>query len=78
VITTGPVITAAGIIFAATFVALLFAPLTNLAEIGFAVGAGLLLDTFVVRSMVVPACAALLEQSNWWPSGGRRKDPVTE
>jgi RND superfamily putative drug exporter len=73
VTSTGPVITAAGIIFAATFVALLFAPLTNLAEIGFAVGAGLLLDTFVVRSMVVPACAALLEQANWWPSIGRRR-----
>lgn len=71
VTSTGPVITAAGVIFAATFVALLFAPLTNLAEIGFAVGAGLLLDTFVVRSMVVPACAALLERHNWWPSSAR-------
>lgn len=68
VASTGPVITAAGVIFAATFVALLFSPLTNLAQIGFAVAAGLLLDTFVVRSMVVPACAALLEQRNWWPN----------
>lgn len=68
VTSTGPVITAAGVIFAATFVALLFSPLTNLAQVGFAVASGLLLDTFVVRSMVVPACAALLGQRNWWPS----------
>ncbi|MGN6160353.1 MAG: MMPL family transporter [Marmoricola sp.] len=73
---TGPVITAAGIIFAATFVALLFAPLTNLSEIGFAVASGLILDTFVVRSMVVPACAALLQQHNWWPSKAARAIPV--
>lgn len=77
VTSTGPVITAAGVIFAATFAALLFAPLTNLAQIGFAVGAGLLLDTFVVRSMVVPSCAALLEQANWWPNTGRRRNPAT-
>jgi RND superfamily putative drug exporter len=73
VIHTGPVITAAGVIFAATFVALLFSPLTNLAQIGFAVASGLLLDTFVVRSLVVPACAALLEDRNWWPSVGTEK-----
>ncbi|HKY57909.1 MAG TPA: MMPL family transporter, partial [Aeromicrobium sp.] len=65
--TTGPVITAAGVIFAATFVALLSSPVAALAQIGFAVAAGLMLDTLVVRSMVVPACAALLEDRNWWP-----------
>lgn len=67
VTTTGPVITAAGVIFAATFVALLSSPVAALAQIGFAVAAGLMLDTLVVRSMVVPACAALLEDRNWWP-----------
>jgi RND superfamily putative drug exporter len=67
VTTTGPVITAAGLIFAATFVALLTSPIAALTQIGFAVAAGLLLDTLVVRSMVVPACAALLEDHNWWP-----------
>jgi RND superfamily putative drug exporter len=65
---TGPVITAAGIIFASTFVALLFSPVIALAQTGFAVAAGLLLDTFVVRTLIVPACAALLEQRTWWPS----------
>jgi RND superfamily putative drug exporter len=67
VTSTGPVITAAGIIFAATFVALLSSPIAALAQIGFAVAAGLLMDTLIVRSMVVPACAALLEDRNWWP-----------
>ncbi|EGD41048.1 RND superfamily putative drug exporter [Nocardioides albertanoniae] len=65
---TGPVITSAGIIFASTFIALLTSPVVTLVETGFAVAAGLLLDTFVVRSLIVPACAALLEDHNWWPA----------
>jgi RND superfamily putative drug exporter len=64
---TGPVITAAGLIFASTFVALLFSPVEALAQTGFAVAAGLLLDTFIVRTLVVPACAALFEDRSWWP-----------
>lgn len=64
---TGPVITAAGLIFASTFVALLFSPVEALAQTGFAVAAGLLLDTFIVRTLVVPACAALFEERSWWP-----------
>jgi RND superfamily putative drug exporter len=67
---TGPVITAAGLIFASTFVALLFSPVEALAQTGFAVAAGLLLDTFVVRTLVVPACAALFEEGSWWPHPG--------
>lgn len=65
---TGPVITAAGLIFASTFVALLFSPVEALAQTGFAVASGLLLDTFVVRTLVVPACAALFEDRSWWPT----------
>lgn len=68
---TGPVITSAGLIFASTFVALLASPVVTLAETGFAVAAGLLLDTFVVRSLIVPSCAALLENHNWWPAGAQ-------
>jgi RND superfamily putative drug exporter len=64
---TGPVITAAGVIFASTFVALLFSPVVALTQTGFAVAAGLLLDTFIVRTLVVPACAALFEEHSWWP-----------
>ena len=70
---TGPVITSAGLIFASTFVALLASPVVTLAETGFAVATGLLLDTFVVRSLIVPACAALLEDRNWWPTQMRHR-----
>lgn len=70
---TGPVITSAGIIFASTFIALLTSPVITLAETGFAVATGLLLDTFVVRSLIVPACAALLENHNWWPARQPRR-----
>lgn len=72
---TGPVITAAGVIFASTFVALLFSPVQALTQTGFAVAAGLLLDTFVVRTLVVPACAALFEEHSWWPH--RNPTPTT-
>ncbi|WP_246371238.1 MMPL family transporter [Nocardioides pelophilus] len=65
---TGLVITSAGIIFASTCIALLTSPVITLAQTGFAVASGLLLDTFVVRSLIVPACAALLENHNWWPA----------
>ena len=69
---TGSVITAAGVIFAASMFAMMAAPVTTLVEAGFAIGVGLLLDTFVVRSLVVPACAALLGPRLWWP---RRAEP---
>ncbi|MDI6912552.1 MMPL family transporter [Nocardioides sp.] len=71
---TGPVITAAGLIFASTFVALLFSPVEALAQTGFAVAAGLLLDTFIVRTLVVPACAAQFEEHSWWP----HRNPTTK
>ena len=45
-------------------------PVPALAQTGFAVAAGLLLDTFVVRTLVVPACAALFEEGSWWPHPG--------
>ncbi|WP_183092393.1 efflux RND transporter permease subunit [Nocardioides stalactiti] len=70
---TGPVITSAGIIFASTFIAILTSPVITLAQTGFAVATGLLLDTFVVRSLIVPACAALLENHNWWPASATRR-----
>lgn len=70
---TGGVITSAGIIFASTFAALTSSPVIGLAENGFAVATGLLLDTFVVRSMLVPSTAALLRDFNWWP-----RKPATE
>lgn len=65
---TGHVITSAGLILAGTFGALLFAPLRSLQQFGFAVTMGILLDTFVVRSLLVPSIAVLLGRHNWWPS----------
>ncbi|MCA1726134.1 MAG: MMPL family transporter, partial [Actinobacteria bacterium] len=65
---TGHVITSAGMILAGTFGALMFAPLKGMVQIGFATFVGILLDTFVVRSMLVPSIAVLLGRWNWWPS----------
>ncbi|MEX2457697.1 MAG: MMPL family transporter, partial [Actinomycetota bacterium] len=65
---TGHVITSAGLILAGTFAALMFAPLRGLFQIGFATTVGILLDTFVVRSLLVPSIAVLLGRYNWWPS----------
>ncbi|HEX8099754.1 MAG TPA: MMPL family transporter [Actinomycetota bacterium] len=65
---TGGVITSAGLILAGTFAALLSAPLTGLVQAGFATTVGILLDTFVVRSMLVPSIAVLVGRHTWWPS----------
>ena len=65
---TGGVITSAGIVLAATFGVLGVLPLVFLAELGFAVAFGVLLDTIVVRSLLVPALVRLLGQKIWWPS----------
>ncbi|MGB9308376.1 MAG: MMPL family transporter [Mycobacterium sp.] len=64
---TGGVITSAGIIFAASMFGLLFGSLSTMVQTGFIIGMGLLIDTFVVRTITVPALAALVGQANWWP-----------
>jgi len=61
------VITSAGIILAGTFGALMTLPLRDLFQLGFAVAVGVLLDTFVVRTIMVPAIVVLLGRWNWWP-----------
>jgi len=65
---TGGVITSAGIVLAATFSILSILPLVFLAEIGFAVGFGVLLDTLLVRSILVPALVHSIGPKVWWPS----------
>jgi RND superfamily putative drug exporter len=65
---TGGVITSAGIVLAGTFAVLGVLPLTFLTEIGFVIAFGVLLDTFVVRSVLVPAFVFLLDRRMWWPS----------
>jgi putative drug exporter of the RND superfamily len=65
---TGGVITSAGIVLAGTFSVLAVLPLTFLTEIGFVVAFGVLLDTFLVRSVLVPSIALSLGDRFWWPS----------
>ncbi len=72
---TGGVITSAGIIFAASMFGLLFGSLTTMMQTGFIIGVGLLIDTFVVRTITVPALAALLGPANWWPAKPRKAAP---
>jgi RND superfamily putative drug exporter len=64
---TGGVITSAGVVLAATFSALGVLPLVPLAQIGFAVAFGVLLDTLVVRSLLVPSLTYLTGPRVWWP-----------
>ena len=65
---TGAVITSAGIVLAGTFSVLAVLPLTFLTELGFVVAFGVLLDTFLVRSVLVPALALVSGDHFWWPS----------
>jgi putative drug exporter of the RND superfamily len=65
---TGGVITAAGLIFAASMGGLLFSSIGIVIQGGFVIAVGILLDTFVVRTITVPAIAALVGRANWWPS----------
>ena len=66
---TGPVITSAGIILAGTFSVLMTLPITFVFDLGFMVALGILLDTFVVRTIMVPAVVELIGDRVWWPSG---------
>jgi putative drug exporter of the RND superfamily len=65
---TGGVITAAGIVMAATFSALAEIPAVAVAEVGVAVALGVLLDTFLVRTVLVPASLLAIGERVWWPS----------
>ncbi len=67
-VATGGVITSAGLVLAATFAALGVIPILFLAQLAFIVAFGVLLDTFVVRSLLVPAAAYDLGRVIWWPS----------
>jgi len=74
---TGGVITSAGVVLAATFAVLGTLPLVFLAELGFAVAFGVLLDTIIVRSLLVPALAYDIGAKIWWPSKlGKTEGPL--
>jgi RND superfamily putative drug exporter len=67
-IATGRVITSAGIVLAATFAALAVIPILFLAQLAFIVAFGVLLDTIIVRSLLVPALGHDIGAKIWWPS----------
>lgn len=67
-IVTGSVITSAGIVLAATFAALAVIPILFLAQLAFIVAFGVLLDTIIVRSLLVPALVHDIGKYAWWPS----------
>jgi RND superfamily putative drug exporter len=74
---TGGTVTAAGLILAGTFgVLLVTSSVTETQEIGLGVAAGILMDTFLVRTLLIPALVVLLGRWNWWPSRLSRR--VTE
>ena len=79
---TGPVITSAGVILAGTFSVLMTLPVTFTFDLGFMVALGILLDTFIVRTIMVPAAVELIGDTIWWPStaagGGRVLHEDTE
>jgi RND superfamily putative drug exporter len=68
---TGGVITSAGLIFAASMLSLTVSHIGSIVQIGFIIAVGLLLDTFLVRTVTVPAAAVLIGKFNWWPSKDR-------
>lgn len=73
---TGGVITSAGVVLAATFAALGVIPILFLAQIAFIVAFGVLLDTLIVRSLLVPAVIHDLGRLSWWPSRLSREDGI--
>jgi RND superfamily putative drug exporter len=79
---TGPVITSAGIILAGTFSVLMTLPVSFTFDLGFMVALGILLDTFIVRTIMVPAAVEVLGDKIWWPStaraGGRLREETGE
>ena len=75
---TGSVITSAGIVLAGTFAVLGVLPVVYLTEIGFVIAFGVLLDTLIVRSILVPALVFDTGKKIWWPSALAKKDEPTD
>jgi len=70
---TGGVVTTAGIVFGITMLALLGSSVLSIAQIGTTIAVGLLIDTLVVRALIVPSIVALLGRWFWWPQGLPRR-----
>ncbi|MFZ0041797.1 MAG: MMPL family transporter [Solirubrobacteraceae bacterium] len=74
---TGGVITAAGVILAGTFGALAGRPLVNITEVGTAIAIGVLLDTLLVRTVLVPGAFLIIGERVWWPKRPGKRHPPT-
>jgi RND superfamily putative drug exporter len=75
---TGGVITSAGVVLAAVFCVLGVLPLIVMTQLGIIVGLGILLDTFIVRTLVIPALFALIGDRIWWPNSPSSTKPVEQ
>ncbi|OBB20743.1 hypothetical protein A5761_04370 [Mycolicibacterium setense] len=69
---TGGVVTTAGIVFGLTMFAMLSSDVLTIAQVGSTIGIGLVIDTLIVRTFVVPSLAALLGRWFWWPTSAYR------
>ncbi|MGC7349538.1 MMPL family transporter, partial [Mycobacteroides abscessus] len=65
---TGSVITSAGLIFASALMGMMAGSIPQMQQMGFIIGVGILLDTFIVRTLMVPALAKAFGKLSWWPS----------
>lgn len=65
---TGSVITSAGLVFAASLLGMMVGSVNQMVQMGFIIGVGILLDTFVVRTLMVPTLAQAFGKLSWWPS----------
>jgi RND superfamily putative drug exporter len=74
---SGSVVTAAGLVFAATMASFTFSPLRVMAQVGTTIALGLLFDTLIVRSFMTPSLATLLGRWFWWPQHVRQRPAST-
>ena len=65
---TGSVITSAGLVFAASLLGMMVGSVNQMVQMGFIIGVGILLDTFIVRTLMVPTLAQAFGKLSWWPS----------
>lgn len=68
VVATGSVITSAGLIFASAMFGMMAGSISTAVQMGFIIGVGILIDTFIVRTVTVPAIVALVGRRSWWPA----------
>ncbi len=74
---TGTTVTSAGMVLAGTFLVLTIAGGGQVQQIGFGIAAGILMDTFLVRTLLIPSTVVLLGRWNWWPSRLQANQPET-